>query len=106
VAVAYIRKTGANFIAWTDVGGQYRDETRPLADGRILPVSVLVNSPASRRFLLTNPDGYSLTYNGLVTMVEKRRSNGWQAMGSYTFGCNRPAAPAPGIRRSVRSLRL
>jgi len=85
VAVAYIRKTGANFIAWTDVGGQYRDETRPLADGRILPVSVLVNSPASRRFLLTNPDGYSLTYNGLVTMVEKRRSNGWQAMGSYTF---------------------
>jgi hypothetical protein len=34
---------------------------------------------------LTNPDGYSLTYNGLVMAVEKRRSNGWQAFGSYTL---------------------
>jgi hypothetical protein len=85
VAVAYIRKTGSNFIAWTDVGGQYREETRTLADGRILPVFVLATSTASRRFLLTNPDGYSLTYNGLVTVVEKRRSNGWQALASYTL---------------------
>jgi hypothetical protein len=84
-AVAYIRKTGANFIAWTDVGGQYREEARTLADGRTLPVFVLANSTASRRFRLTNPEGYSLTYNGLVTTVEKRRSNGWQALASYTF---------------------
>src|SRR4029077_1349750 len=27
----------------------------------------------------------SLTYNGLVMVLEKRRSNGWQALGSYTF---------------------
>jgi hypothetical protein len=67
------------------VGGQYREETRALADGRILPVFVLTTSTASRRFLLTNPDGYSLTYNGLVTVVEKRRSNGWQALASYTL---------------------
>ena len=33
-AVAYIRKRGSDFIAWTDVGGQYREETRTLADGR------------------------------------------------------------------------
>lgn len=85
VAMAYIRKTGDNFIGWTDVGGQYREETRVLADGRSLPVFVIVNSTADRRFLLTNPDGYSLTYNGLVMAVEKRRSNGWQAFGSYTF---------------------
>lgn len=84
VGLAYIRKNGSNFIAWTDVGGQYREETRTLADGRMLPVSVLANSTASRRFLLTNPDGYSLTYNGLVMVVEKRRSNGWQALASYT----------------------
>jgi hypothetical protein len=85
VALAYIRKTGSDFIAWTDVGGQYREETRTLADGRTLPVFVLANSPASRRFILTNPDGYSLTYNGLVMTVEKRRSNGWQALASYTL---------------------
>ena len=29
---------------------------------------------AARRFLLTNPDGYSLKYNGLVLAVEKRRA--------------------------------
>jgi len=85
VGLAYIRKTGSNFIAWTDVGGQYREETRTLADGSTLPVFALVSSTASRRFLLTNPDGYSLTYNGLVMVLEKRRSNGWQALASYTL---------------------
>ena len=85
IALAYIRKNGGNFIAWTDVGGQYVEQTRTLADGRALPVFVLANSTASRRFLLTNPDGYSLTYNGLVMVVEKRRSNGWQALASYTL---------------------
>ena len=85
VAIAYVRKDGANFIGWTDVGGQYREEARALADGRSVPVFLLVNSTAARRFLLTNPEGYSLTYNGLVMAVEKRRSNGWQAFGSYTF---------------------
>ena len=46
---------------------------------------VLTNSTAARRFVLTNPDDYSLTYNGLVLALDKRRSNGWQAFGSYTF---------------------
>jgi len=85
VAVAYIYKTGRDYIGWTDVGGQYRDETRTLADGRVVPVRVLVNSTADRRFLVTNPDGWSLKYNGLVMAVEKRASHGWQAFGSYTF---------------------
>jgi TonB-dependent receptor-like protein/carboxypeptidase family protein len=85
VAVAYVRKDGRNFVGWTDVGGEYREEARSLADGRRLPVFVIANSTADRRFLLTNPTGYSLKYNGLVMAVEKRRSNGWQAFGSYTF---------------------
>ena len=85
VAVAYVRKDGGNFIGWTDVGGQYREETRTLADGSMLPVWMLANSSADRRFLLTNPAGYSLTYNGFVMATEKRLSSGWQAFGSYTF---------------------
>ena len=55
VSVAYIHKAGRDYIGWTDVGGQYRQETRPLPDGRRVPVWVLVNSPADRRFLVTNP---------------------------------------------------
>src|SRR3954462_10486584 len=85
IGIVYVRKEGDDFIGWTDVGGEDRAETGTLADGRQLPVWVLVNGTAARRFLLTNPEDYSLTYNGLVTVVEKRRSNGWQAFGSYTF---------------------
>ena len=33
-AVAYIRKSGSEFIAWTDIGGQYQQETRTLPDQR------------------------------------------------------------------------
>ena len=62
------------------MGGVYREETRTLPDGGSMPVFVLVNSTADRRFLLTNPNGYSLTYNGLVMAVEKRASNGWQVV--------------------------
>ena len=75
VSVAYVRKDGDRFIGWTDVGGQYRDGTRLLADGRTLAVAELTNGTAARRFMVTNPDGYLLTYNGLATVVEKRRSN-------------------------------
>jgi len=85
VAVAYVGKNGSDFVGWTDVGGQYREESRSLPDGRSVGVFVLANSPAARRFLLTNPEGYSLRYNGLVMAVDKRRSAGWQAFGSYTF---------------------
>ena len=63
----------------------YRTDTRTLPDGQTLPVHVLVNSTADRRFFLTNPEGYSLTYNGLVMALDKRRSHGWQAFGSYTY---------------------
>jgi hypothetical protein len=85
VALAYIGKNGTDYIGWTDVGGRYRTEMRTLPDGRRVPVSVLANSTADRRFLVTNPYGYLLTYNGLVMSVEKRPSNGWQAFGSYTW---------------------
>lgn len=85
VALAYVGKDGSRFTGWTDVAGEYREEMRVLQDGSRLPVHVLVSSPSARRFLLTNPAGYSLSYDGLVLAAEKRRSQGWQAFGSYTF---------------------
>jgi hypothetical protein len=84
-SIAYIRKDGSDYIGWTDVGGQYRDDTRTLPDGRIIPVRVLVNSAADRRFLVTNPAGYFIRYNGLVIAAEKRAFRGWQVFGSYTY---------------------
>lgn len=85
VTVAYVRKDGANFIGYTDVGGQYSQQTRILPDGSTVPVLVLTSATSARRFLLTNPPDFSLTYNSLVAAFEKRRSHGWHAFGSYTF---------------------
>jgi len=83
VSGAYVRKRGADFIGWTDTGGEYRAETRPVAGGT-LPVLILTNRPSDRRFLLTNPPELFLEYDGLVLAVEKRLSQRWQASGSYT----------------------
>jgi hypothetical protein len=84
VAIAYVGKKGSDVIGWSDVGGQYREATRTLPDSRTVTVFELANSQAARRFLLSNQDGYSLTYNGLVMAAEKRRSDGWQASVTYT----------------------
>jgi len=94
--IAYVRKTGSHFISWTDTGGVYREETRTMVDGRVVPVFVLTNSTASRRFLLTNPSGYSLTYNGLVTAVERRHANGWYMLASYTWSRTSGLQPSSG----------
>jgi hypothetical protein len=84
-SAAYIRKRGGDYIAWIDRGGQYRQETRTLPDGTILPVFALTNSPSARRFFLTNPASQFVHYDGLVVAMEKRMSKGWQASGSYTY---------------------
>jgi hypothetical protein len=83
--IAYVQKDGRDFIGYEEIGGQYRAETRSLPNGGTVPVQVLINATNARRFLLTNAAGYRLDYNGLVTAVEKRWSNGWQAFASYTF---------------------
>lgn len=88
VSMVYVHKNGDDFIGWTDVAGQYVAGSTPLADGRSLPVlrlNTAVTPAADRRFRLTNPDEYFVTYNGLVMAMERRRSDGWQAFGSYTW---------------------
>ena len=96
VAIAYIRKNGDHFIGWSDTGGVYREETRTMADGRAVPVLALTNGTASRRFVLTNQDGYLLTYDGLVTALEKRYSSGWHAFASYTWSRTYGLQPSSG----------
>jgi len=84
LAIAGVHKRGTDFIGWTAVGGHYAEEQRTLPDGRTLTVFPLVSSTDDLRFRLTNPDGYGMTYTGVVLAAEKRRSHGWQAFGSYT----------------------
>ena len=83
--MAYVHKSGANFIGWQDIGGTYELRPQTLSDGSILNAYELTNKPEQQRFLLTNPAEYSMSYNGLITAVEKRRGDGWQAFASYTY---------------------
>jgi len=85
VSVAYVRKNGRDFIGWDEVAGEYREQPATLNDNRVVQVKKLTSLSIDRHFLLTNPDDYSLTYNGLVIAAERRRARGWQASGSYTF---------------------
>jgi hypothetical protein len=88
VSIAYVRKSGSDYIGWTDVAGEYIPGSQTLADNRAVPVwrlNTTVTPPGARRFRLTNADSYSLTYNGLVLALDKRRSDGWQAFASYTW---------------------
>jgi hypothetical protein len=95
-AIAYIHKEGSHYIGWTEIAGIYREETRTPVEGYTVPVFVLTNEKADRRFLLTNPQGYELAYNGVVAVVEKRRSHGWQALGSYTWSRTSGLQPSSG----------
>ena len=85
VSVAYVRKDGHDFIGWKELAGEYREESAKLNDGRIVQIWRLTSPSQDRLFQLTNPEDYSLTYNGLVIAVERRRSHGWQVFGSYTL---------------------
>jgi hypothetical protein len=85
VSLAYVRKDGKHFISWTDTAGVYESQMTTLPDGRAFPVLALTNSTADRRFLLTNPDGYFLRYNGMIFVVQRRMAGRWSALSSYTF---------------------
>ena len=96
VAIAYVAKEGSHFIGWTDTGTTYVEGPLRLADGRTITVFRLTSPLAARRFLLTNPDGYAVSYRGLVAAVEKRRAHGWQAFASYTLSQARGLLPSSG----------
>jgi hypothetical protein len=85
VSVAFVRKDGHDFIGWNELAGEYVEQSATLKDGRVVQVWRLTTPSQDRLFELTNPEDYSLTYNGLVIAAERRRSHGWQAFGSYTL---------------------
>jgi hypothetical protein len=69
-------------------------------------VSSTVSPPKNRnsttrllRFLLTNPPGYFFRYNGMLVVMEKRWSRGWQALASYTLSKSEGLRPTSGSFR-------
>jgi hypothetical protein len=97
IAASYVHKSGSDFIGWTDTGGIYQPDTRTLQNGLTIPVWVLTNGTSSRRFLLTNPSDYFLGYNGIVLTMDKRWSEGRQALVSYTLSKAEGLEPSNGL---------
>jgi hypothetical protein len=96
VGVAFVRKDGHDFIGWKELAGEYRAEAASLNDGRLVQVWKLTTPSDARLFQLTNPEDYSLAYNGLVISAERRRFRGWQASGSYTLSRAQGLQPSSG----------
>ena len=108
VSIVYVHKDGGNFIGWTDVGGQYLEQTRLLPDGRSVPVFALEVGlrRQRRRFLLTNPAGY----RSRTTASCWRSKSGGPAAGRHSdrirsrrpMDCCPPAGRPRQARKSVQ----
>jgi outer membrane receptor protein involved in Fe transport len=83
--VTYVYKKGRDYTGFTDIAGVYGTETAILPDGRTIPTLPLLSDPDARLFQLTNPGGYFTEYNGVVFTFNKRWSDRWQAVMSYTL---------------------
>jgi hypothetical protein len=84
LTATYAYKKGRDFIGWRDVKGVYEPGTATLPDGQTIPVFSLVSPPEDRLFLLTNPEELYFRYEGLLLTFEKRWSDGWQSLVSYS----------------------
>ena len=85
LTASYIRKRGRDFTGWLDAGGQYGVATTTLPDGREITTFPLIGPQSDQFFLVTNPDGWFLDYDGLLLTFEKRWSRRWQTHLSYGF---------------------
>ena len=94
VSLHYTHKRGYNYGGWRDTGGQYvpisivddQELGGPEATGQPITVFQLVNDPADRLFLLTNPEELFTRYHGGILQVTKRMSNNWQLVSSLVVG--------------------
>lgn len=85
VGMTYSRKRGGLFTGWSETLGVYGTDTITLDDGRTLEVYPLLSDRGDRSFLLTNPEGYYLQYDGLLLSLTKRWADRWQMLASYTW---------------------
>ena len=85
VEASYVRRTGGDFTGWKDITGVYGTGEVSLPDGRSLTVFPLESNPADRFFLLTNRDDYYIHYDGLIITAEKRWTDHWQLLLSYSY---------------------
>ncbi len=97
VGITYLYKTQKNLIGYTNAAGIYEEVQRVSPDnGKTYTVYNQVNAPAEDH-LLTNPEGWGQTYNGLIIQLLKRYSHRWLLNASFTL------SKAEGLNLAARS---
>jgi hypothetical protein len=96
ISVSYVHKSSKDEIGWVDIGGVYGTQTVTTPIGTSLTVSPLLNSPNQRLFQRTNPPGFGVTYNGLVTGLTRRLADRWTANFGYTYSRTQGLQVTPG----------
>jgi Carboxypeptidase regulatory-like domain/TonB dependent receptor-like, beta-barrel/TonB-dependent Receptor Plug Domain len=84
VAASYVRRSGSGFTGWKDIGGVYGTGVIALPDGRPFEVFPLQNDSSERFFLLTNREEYFIRHRAVLLTAQKRWSDGWQLLLSYS----------------------
>jgi hypothetical protein len=84
ISATYVHTESKRPIGWIDTTGVYERGTTTLPDGSPIEVFQLVSDVEDRRFLLTNPEGWGSDYDGVTVVLNKRWSDQWQALVSYT----------------------
>ena len=88
--VNFVHKSGSDYGGWQDIAGTYQqvpyvDSVGTGATGQTVMVYKLTSDPAGRIFMLTNPDGMYMKYNGATFTITKRMSKNWQAVYSLVL---------------------
>jgi len=85
VGITYVYKKQINNIGYVNVAGIYEEVQRVSPDnGQTYTAYNQTNFPAEDH-LLTNPEDWGQTYNGLIFQLTKRYSNNWLLNASFTY---------------------
>lgn len=108
VGITYIYKKQINNIGYVNVAGIYEEVQRVSPDnGQTYTAYNQTNFPAEDH-LLTNPEDWGQTYNGLMFQLTKRYSKNWLLNASFTYskaeGLNLSSRGSSGSYGSSQSL--
>lgn len=108
VGITYIYKKQINNIGYVNAAGIYEEVQRVSPDnGKTYTAYNQTNFP-TQDHLLTNPEVFGQTYNGLIFQLTKRYSNNWLLNASFTYskaeGLNLSSAGSSGSYSSSQSL--
>ena len=85
LSLTYIKKDGRFFPGWEVLNAEYGQDVVTLENGQTIEVFPITTDPEDRVFNLTSREDFWTDYDGVLVSFERRWSDGWQALLSYTW---------------------